>query len=300
MSDDLFDEELELPDRRQERRYKGLIGLDDVKRALEQNAAVLLDPESLRRWSERHHHAVLPVVTSFTERTPLFVFAGDVGTGKSTLAESFAEPIARRHGISISVLRLSLRARGTGAVGEMTKLLGEAFDEVVNRGRRLAEGQALVLVIDEADAIAQSRELGQMHHEDRAGVNALIRGVDAVAAEQKAVLIIMCTNRLGSLDPAVRRRAAAEFEFTRPSQDQRRALLDAALAGTGISPKDIERLARLAGETSERTYGHTYSDLVNRVLPAAVLSAYPDRPLDSGAIEAALLQHPPTPPFTVR
>ena len=87
------------------------------------------------------------------------------------------------HKIEISVLRLSLRARGTGAVGEMTRRLGDAFDEVVSRGRRMPTGHALILVIDEADAIAQSRELGQMHHEDRAGVNALIRGIDTVATE---------------------------------------------------------------------------------------------------------------------
>jgi hypothetical protein len=30
--------------------------------------------------------------------------------------------------------------------------------------------------VDEGDALAQSRDLAQMHHEDRAGVNALIRG----------------------------------------------------------------------------------------------------------------------------
>lgn len=298
MTADLFDEELELPDSRSERRYNALVGLDDVKLALQQNAAVLLDPDSLRTWSQRYHGELLPVVSSVAERTPLFVFAGDVGTGKSTLAESFAQPIAKSHRIEITVMRLSLRARGTGAVGEMTKLLGEAFDEVIRRGRQLKKGHALVLVIDEADAIAQSRELGQMHHEDRAGVNALIRGIDAVAAEGRPILVVMCTNRLGALDPAVRRRAAAEFDFTRPNQQQRVALFTAALAGTGIGERDIERLASLAGEAEGRTYGHTYSDLVNRVLPAAVLDAYPDRPIDGAIVASALSKHPPTPPFT--
>jgi AAA+ superfamily predicted ATPase len=298
VSADLFDEELELPDNRAERRYNALVGLDHVKAELQQNAAVLLDPDSLRTWSQKHHSQVLPVVSAFAERTPLFVFAGDVGTGKSTLAESFAHPIARQNGIDITVMRLSLRARGTGAVGEMTRLLGEAFDEVIGRGRLLKKGQALVLVIDEADAIAQSRELGQMHHEDRAGVNALIRGIDAVAAEGRPILVVMCTNRLGALDPAVRRRAAAEFEFSRPNQEQRVALFSAALAGTAIAEREIEQLAALAGEAEGRTYGYTYSDLVNRVLPAAVLAAYPDRPLDGRVVAEALAKHTPTPPFT--
>ena len=55
-----------------------------------------------------------------------------------------------------------------------------------------------------------------MHHEDRAGVNALIRGISQIATEAPGVLVVMCTNRIGALDPAIRRRAAAEFDFARP------------------------------------------------------------------------------------
>lgn len=294
---DMFDEELEIPDARAQRRYDSLVGLDEVKHSLIQNAAVLLDPDSLRIWSQKQHGTVLPVIASFSRRTPLFVFAGDVGTGKSTLAESFAQPIAKRHKIEISVLRLSLRARGTGAVGEMTKLLGEAFDEVVSRGRRMPTGHALILVIDEADAIAQSRELGQMHHEDRAGVNALIRGIDTVAAEGLPILVVMCTNRLSALDPAVRRRAASEFQFERPNDTQRIALFTDSLNGAGIADHEIEQIAQFAGDDG-RGFGHTYSDIVNRVLPGAVLASYPDSALDASAVTTALKAHPPTPPFT--
>ena len=68
----------------------------------------------------------------------------------------------------------------------------------------LRRGDAIVVIIDEADAIAQSREFGQMHHEDRAGVNALIRGIDTVATERRPVLVLLCTNRLSALDPAIR------------------------------------------------------------------------------------------------
>lgn len=297
MSADLFDEEHDLPDASAEARYDALVGLDEIKESLRLNAAVLLNPGALVRWSEKHHGTVLPAVAAFSRRTPLFVFAGDVGTGKSTLAETFAQQTATEHRIRVAVLRLSLRARGTGAVGEMTKLIGEAFDEVISRGRQMPKGHALVLVIDEADAIAQSRELGQMHHEDRAGVNALIRGIDAVAAEGRPILVVMSTNRLSALDPAVRRRAAAEFEFHRPGHEQTAALLTSALAGARIGPGEIDGLAQLAGDDG-RGYGHTYSDLVNRVLPAAVLDAFPDAPLDAGAVERALKAHPATPPFT--
>lgn len=297
MSDDLFDEELVLPDRHAQERLDALVGLDSVKETLSKSAAVLLDPESLTAWSNRYHGRVLPVVKTVRRRTPLFVFAGDIGTGKSTLAETFAQRLATEREIRVTVLRLSLRARGSGAVGEMTKLLGEAFEAVVQRGRRdKAKGSALVLVIDEADAIAQSRELAQMHHEDRAGVNALIRGIDTVAGEELPIVVVLCTNRLEALDPAVRRRAAAEFEFTRPDEVQRLAVLSGALGDT-VSREELQELAARTGNGGQRDYGYTYSDLVQRVLPAAVLAAYPDQALTFQLLTEAIAAHAPTPPF---
>ena len=295
MNHDLFDEELELPDRTAQQRLDRLVGLDPIKAELVANATVLLDSSALRTWSAASHNTVLPIVERFAERTPLFVLAGDVGTGKSTLAETFAQQVAIHRDINICVLRLSLRSRGTGAVGEMTRLLGDAFDEVVTRSRNLRSGNAIVVIIDEADAIAQSREFGQMHHEDRAGVNALIRGIDKVAAERRPVLVLMCTNRLSALDPAVRRRAAAEFEFTRPNDAHRLEVLSDELAGCGLSQTELEKLVDLTGDTGG--YGYTYSDLVNRVLPSAVLKAFPDRPITIDIVADAIATNPPTPPF---
>src|SRR4029450_8627176 len=90
----------------------------------------------LRDWSERHHQGrVIAAVTQFEERPPLLVFAGDVGTGKSTLAESFGDPIARTHHIAVRVMRLSLRTRGTGVGGGMPRRLSAAFDTVIEQAR---------------------------------------------------------------------------------------------------------------------------------------------------------------------
>jgi AAA+ superfamily predicted ATPase len=75
-----------------------------------------------------------------------------------------------------------------------------------------------------------------MHHEDRAGVNALIRGIDGMRTDRLPVLTILCTNRLDAIDPAVQRRAAAVEMFERPGQAQRAALLTHLLAGTLVAP----------------------------------------------------------------
>ena len=101
------------------------------------------------------------------------ILAGDVGTGKTELASTVGDPVARQEGINITLYPLSLSTRGSGRVGEMTKLMSAAFDETYKtalalKGRGAKASGAVILLVDEADAIVQSRENDQMHHEDRA------------------------------------------------------------------------------------------------------------------------------------
>jgi SpoVK/Ycf46/Vps4 family AAA+-type ATPase len=226
---DVFERSEKFPNPAAGERYHRLVGLDEVKARLLTEARLLLNPELLERWSTMHHGRVLPVVTALRERVPLFVFAGDVGTGKTVLAETFGHELARVEEISVTLMRLSLNARGTGRVGEMTSLIATAFRAVEERvaGQRGSKRPTtgVVLLIDEADALAQSREASQMHHEDRAGVNALIRGIDHVSAAGLPVITVMCTNRKSAIDPAVQRRAAQIFEFERPNEAQRAEIL---------------------------------------------------------------------------
>jgi SpoVK/Ycf46/Vps4 family AAA+-type ATPase len=244
----LFGRVDEFPNAAAGRRLAALVGLDELVDQLVTDAVALLDPSALDEWSTRVHGAVIPAVRTVTERTPLFVFAGDVGVGKTELAEVLGQAIAVSARVDVTLYPLSLTARGRGAVGEMTTLLTKAFERVRSdlSGARGTSGRAnsmAVLLVDEADALAQSRELAQMHHEDRAGVNALIRGIDDLRAENLPVLTILCTNRVDALDPAVRRRAAAIHEFLRPNDDQRRNLLGRLLTGTSVSQSDIVKLA---------------------------------------------------------
>lgn len=176
-NNELFHPVLQLPEPVREHRYQRLVGLDDIKTRLRKEAAALADPAELTRWARRHHPDADPArgaLTLFGDRAPLLVFAGDVGCGKSALAESFGCDLAEHFSVPVMLYRLKLTARGTGHVGEMTTLIGEAFHTVGKEARlgRAPSGalkSVTVLVVDEADALVQSRDQVQMHHEDRAG-----------------------------------------------------------------------------------------------------------------------------------
>lgn len=303
MSDQLFEDIIEFPNPQSSERYTSLVGLDDIKQRLAKEAELLLNPYRLNEWSKKKHGSIIPLVNLFKNRHSFFIFGGDVGTGKTTLAESFGDLLARDNKLSIALYRLSLNSRGSGAVGEMTRLISAAFKEIKIYAEQIKKdhgkvSSACILLIDEADALAQSRELDQMHHEDRAGVNALIRGIDSITSAQLPIITVMCTNRLGAIDPAVRRRAAATFEFKRPNYEQRVYLLQQYLNGTQTSSEEINSLASKTGEDDKRPYGYTYSDISQRVLPAIVLQAFPENEITYAKILEILEEISPTPPFS--
>ena len=299
---DLFDEVIELPDPKAAEQFSQLVGLDHVKELLSKEGHLLLVPEVLDEWSRKFHGAILPGVKIFHQRSPLIVFSGDVGTGKTTLADSFGDPIARTEGIEVTLFRLSLTTRGKGAVGEMTNLISRAFDKVEDVARRGVnkDGKprsAVILVIDEADALAESRATEQMHHEDRAGVNALIRGIDRLARNNLPALVVLCTNRHETLDPAVLRRAAVHHKFERPTVEQTEFLLQVAFEST-FDDKQYRELAELTGPNKNgRIYGYTFSDVTQRFIPALLLEAFPDRPVTFELARSVVQRIEPTQPF---
>lgn len=300
--DDLFDRRLAFPDMSAANRLARLVGIDEAKSRLTKLLAVLVNPDGPKAWAKKHHGGAPLALDYLERRPPLVILAGDVGTGKTELAETVGDAVARQEKIDVTLFPMSLATRGSGKVGEMTSLLSAAFEATLEAAGKLrrAGGKAsggVILIVDEADALTQSREASQMHHEDRAGVNAFIRGVDRLAESRLPAAVILCSNRLSSIDPAVQRRAADIFEFTRPNDEQRRAVLEVPLGELGFTPAQIDKIVAATGANGKDDVGFTFSDLTQRLLPTLVLDAYPERPVTFDRATELLAKIKPTPRF---
>lgn len=297
----LFERRISYPDPGARQRLGNLVGIDDHKQRLSKILGLLVNPAGLEAWAKVHHPDADLLLDTVLRRPPLVILAGDVGSGKTELAETIGDAVARAEGIDVTLLPLSLSTRGQGKVGEMTRLLTAAFDYTANEAAKLkANGRsrgALILLVDEADALAQSREAAQMHHEDRSGVNAFIRGIDRLANNRLPAAVIMCTNRLNALDPAVRRRAAEMLAFDRPDEARRREVLAPRLEPLKFGNAEIETMVALTGPRTKQDAGFTFSDITQRLLPAIVLDAYPVRAVDPKRAIAIARTMVPTPPF---
>ncbi|MDJ1466185.1 ATP-binding protein [Xanthocytophaga flava] len=299
---ELFEQIINFPDPQMQQRLNLLVGLDRTKETLQKMLALLIDPLGIKEWTEKHHRGANSILSFVTRRPPLIILAGDVGSGKSELATTIGDVVARKHDLDVTLYPLSLSTRGQGRVGQMTQLISSAFEYTLERAKKLKSESAkskgaVILLIDEADALAQSRENSQMHHEDKAGVNAFIRGIDSLGNGKLPAAVIMCTNRPNALDPAIKRRAAEIIYFGRPSDLERFQVLEQPLTELSFTSEQINRIVELTGAQNGKEYGCTFSDLVQRLLPSFVLDAYPDKPVDPDrAIEIAK-DFIPTAPF---
>jgi AAA+ superfamily predicted ATPase len=301
--DELFDRRLSYPDQDARKRFSRLVGVDEAKSRLRKLLGILVNPAGPRAWASRFHKDAATLLDYVQRQPPLVILAGDVGAGKTELAESVGDPVARQEKIDVTLFPLSLATRGSGMVGEMTRLLSAAFDAAISEAEKLARGGdrkatgAVILLIDEGDSLTESRQNQHMHHEDRAGVNTFIRGIDRLAQRRLPAAVILCTNRLSAIDPAVRRRAADVFEFGRPNAEQRRTVLSQPLKEVGFTDKEIDTVVHMTGESSADGLRFTFSDLTQRLIPTLVLDAYPERPITFSRTLELIAQMHPTVPF---
>jgi AAA+ superfamily predicted ATPase len=291
--DSVFDYELPLPATAFSKREKLLLGFEARYSKVHFQLRLLLKIDELPEWSKRSYKGVVvPLCDLISDQYPLVIFHGDVGTGKTANAECIANRLVQESGSEDSILfKLSNRVRGTGKVGEMGTMIMDAFKRItVSAGK----SRRAILILDEGDSIGSSRSQEHSHHEDKVAVNTLIQCIDGLRNYGGRVVVILCTNRLSVLDPALRRRAALVEEFTRPSKDERKELLASDLAGIGLSDKQIEELVTLTGE-SKTSPTWTYSDFRSRLYPSALARAFPDRAVVFEDFRQSALEQKATP-----
>jgi AAA+ superfamily predicted ATPase len=288
---ELFELELELPNAGIAASAKRLVGFENRYQKLHRALRLLADPEELRAWSRKYHHKELALCAAVSDRYPLVIFAGDVGTGKTVTAEGACDRLAREARKEAMLFKLSTRVRGSGKVGQMSTLLNQAFDVVAKQAGKTRQA---FLIIDEGDSLASTRDTVQSHHEDKVAVNTIIQKVDDLRRHSGRILVFLCTNRAGALDPAIVRRAAVSEQFDRPTDQEREELFRMDLEGLDIKDQSIRELVRLTGPRDGRP-GLTFSDLRSKLLPDALCRAFPSRALGEDDLIAAAKEVRPSP-----
>jgi len=272
----IFDNTLELPNAEIKERTKNLIGFETKFLRIFGNLKLILDQDGLIEWSKKHHKVELPIIHQLSDRYPLIILEGDSGTGKTVSAEGIADRMVRELKKEGFFLKLSTRVRGEGLHGQMGNLINDAFAELKTQAgkKRLA-----FLLIDEADAIATTRSTLQMHQEEKAAVNTLIQKIDEIRELKGRAVIFMSTNRLHFIDESIVRRASIVLKFERPNDEERKELFAKCLEGIKLNGKQIQELSKLTSPEQNGNLGHSFSDIMLKILPEAIAASFPNNPL---------------------
>lgn len=167
------------------------------------------------------------------------LFWGPPGCGKTAAAAWLAAEL----GLQLGVVRVGTLI--TSYVGET----GANLQRVLTT----AEQTPMVLLIDEADAVAKSRDDVQDVGELRRIVNALLQGLDAFTSRRS--IIIFASNHSHVFDAAVWRRFDDVISFPMPEKAERLRLLKKLTSGLrleGDLAKAASQLAKISYADIER------------------------------------------------
>jgi SpoVK/Ycf46/Vps4 family AAA+-type ATPase len=193
------------------------------------------------------------------------LFWGPPGCGKTLTAQWLAGEL----GIPFGLVRLS--AVITSYVGETASNLQKIFQQ--------ANETPLVILLDEADAIAKNREDRNDVGELKRVVNSLLQAMDELKPGRS--IVIFASNHQHLFDPAIWRRFDEVVEFPLPAQAQRLQLLTRLTSGLKINGSlnsvaqktTSASFADIARICSEVTKASIIQNPIQRDIPASDLVA---------------------------
>ena len=164
--------------------FNDVVGMEEVKDKLQDVIRQFKQAEKYKAWNIKPIRGIL--------------FYGPSGTGKSYIAEAFANEIdAVFYPLSTADI--------------MSKYLGESGKAIRAKFEEARKHPLSIIYIDEVDAIAAKRDGSENSKERNATLNELL--VQMASPENDNILMLFATNMLDLLDPAFLRSGRCDFKL---------------------------------------------------------------------------------------
>ena len=198
--------------------FEDVIGMEEVKDKLQDVIQQFKQAEKFKAWNIKPIKGIL--------------FYGPSGTGKSYIAEAFANEIDAQF-FPLSTADI------------MSKYLGESGKAIRAKFEEARKKELSIIYIDEIDAIAAKRDGSENSKERNATLNELL--VQMASPLNDNIIMIFATNMLDLLDPAFLRSGRCDFklEVSLPDYECRKGILELNSKGRPLGDDvDFGKLAR--------------------------------------------------------
>lgn len=202
-----------------------------------------LAEKKISRVLEEHRRGMLLRKHGYSPKTK-FLFWGPPGCGKTLTARYLAVEL----GLPLGVVRLD--AVISSFLGDTASHLQKIFSR--------ANNTPMVLLLDEADALAKQRDDPNDVGELKRVVNSFLQGMDGFTSSQS--VLIAASNHQYLFDPALWRRFDDVIEFAPPESSKREAFIKSLLNGIrfeGVLTEPVKQMSALS-----------YSDIQHIVIEA--------------------------------
>jgi len=220
--------------------WDSLAGYENIKKDVEDTVIMALQhPEAydnIARHTRRRYES---------NRPRAVLFEGPPGTGKTLTARIIANRSSK------PMVHVNVESIMSKWYGESEKKLAQVFDTCDQLG-------GAIIFIDEIDALATSRDTGQMHEATRRVLSVILQRIEGF--EGNSVNTLICaTNRKADLDAALVNRYDLTLRFDLPDEKAREAILERyaqhlsksevqtfASAAVGCAGRDIKEVCEHA------------------------------------------------------
>ncbi|MCW2538518.1 MAG: ATPase [Frankiales bacterium] len=185
----------------------------------------------------------------------LALLSGPPGTGKTTLAHGAANMVAailRERGLADEVLFAVVdpHAFPSEFLGESQRAVARLFRDTLPE--LAGFGRPLIVLLDEVEALAVTRSRASLDTNPvdvHRATDAVLTGVDRLAAQHPNVVLLATTNDVATVDGAFLSRVDLHETFVLPGKTAAAEILSSSLAELGValsahSPELIELAAR--------------------------------------------------------
>ena len=198
--------------------FEDVVGMHEVKEKLRDVINQFKNAEKYKAWNIKPIKGI--------------ILYGPSGTGKSYIAEAFANEIdAKFFPLSSADI--------------ISKYLGESGKTIRNKFEEARKHPISIIYIDEVDSLAAKRDGSESNKERNATLNELL--VQMASPENDNIVMVFATNMLELLDPAFLRSGRCDFkiEVSLPDFECRKGILELNSKGRPLADDvDFAKLAR--------------------------------------------------------